>query len=342
MKKIGFFLLFLFSQLILVPVAQAQDLGYQAIYKTVYQKVDKSVVGIKAVQVGNPLRSETYRPIVGSGVVLDNQGTIVTNKHVVERTRDLKVILYNNEEFSARFVSTTADIDLAIIKMESFPPNLQPIVLGDSDKLEPGEIVLAIGNPAGLSKTLTHGIVSAVGRYISGQDRPAPHTFIQTDAAINPGNSGGALINLEGELVGIPTLTLFRVQNISFAIPVNVLKKILPQLLSPSENKVGWLGINTQELTSDLRSAASIPKNINGLAVTSLHPLSPAKNKLEPLDIVMGINDTATIQKSDLEWTVRNVPPGTEISLSVFKSKPKTTINVFLKTIAEPDQKQNP
>lgn len=340
MRKI---IIFLFSiTIIFTTDIQAQDLSYQNIYKTIYQKVTRSVVGIKAVQVGNPLRGQTYKPLVGSGVILDAEGTIITNKHVVERTRDLKVILYNNEEFAARFVSTTTDIDLAIIKMESFPPDLQPVVLGDSDKLESGEIVLAIGNPAGLSKTLTHGIISAVGRYISGQERPAPHTFIQTDAAINPGNSGGALINLKGELVGIPTLAFFQVQNISFAIPVNVLKKILPQLLSPSESKVGWLGITTQELTPDLRSATDIPKDINGLIVSSLHSLSPAKNKLEPLDVIMKVNDIAVAQKSDLEWAVRNAPPGTEIALSVFKSKLKTTINVLLKTVAEPDQKQNP
>lgn len=316
----------------------SQDLSYQNIYKTVYQKATKSVVGIQTVQVGNPLRGETYRPIVGSGVILDNQGTIVTNKHVVERTRNLKVILYNNEEFAARFVSTIPDIDLAIIKMESVPPDLQPITLGDSDKLESGEIVLAIGNPAGLSKTLTHGIVSAVGRYVSGQDRPTPHTFIQTDAAINPGNSGGALINLSGELIGIPTLTLFRVQNISFAIPVNVLKTVLPQLLS-SSGKIGWLGVATQELTPDLRSAMNIPKNVTGLVVSSLHPSSPAKNKLEPLDVIVKANDTATTQKSDLEWAVRNTAPGTEITLLVFKSKLKSLVSILLKVATEPVQK---
>jgi len=266
---------------------------------------------------------------------------IVTNKHVVERTRDLKVILYNNEEYPARLVSASRDIDLAVIQIDSPPLNLEPITLGDSDKLGPGEIVLALGNPAGLSKTLTQGIVSAVGRYIPGEDRPTPHTFIQTDAAINPGNSGGALVNLEGELVGIPTLILAGWQNISFAIPVNVLKTILPQLLSPS-SKTGWLGVSTQELTFDLRLAANIPKNINGLVVTLIHSLSPAKNKLELLDVIIKINSTATVQKSDLEWAVRNAPPGTEVALSVFKSKTKTNIDISVKTATEPTQKQNP
>ncbi len=334
MRKIYPFLFFI----LLILAVQAQDQTYQTIYKNVYKKAVKSVIGVVAVQVGNPLQGETYRPLTGSGVILDSQGTIATNKHVVERTRDLKVILYNNEEFAARFVSKATDIDLAIVKMENPPPDLQPIVLGNSDELEPGEIVLAIGNPAGLSKTFTHGIISAVGRYIPGQNRPTPHTFIQTDAAINPGNSGGALVNLEGELVGIPTLTMVGWQNISFAIPVNVLKTILPQLLSPS-NETGWLGISTQELTPDLRSAADIPKNIIGLVVTSLHPLSPAKNKLELLDVIIKANNAATVQKSDLEWAVRNAPPGTEVTLSVFKSKLKASVDIFVKTTAEPTQK---
>ncbi|MBI2676894.1 MAG: trypsin-like peptidase domain-containing protein [Candidatus Yanofskybacteria bacterium] len=332
MKKVGWLL----PLTLLSFTVKAQD--YQNIYKTTYQKVAESVIGIKAIQVGNPLRGGTYSPVTGTGVILNDQGLIVTNKHVVERTRDLKVILYNNEEYPARLISASRDIDLAVIQISNPPPNLKPIILGDSEKLEPGEIVLALGNPAGLNKTLTQGIVSAVGRYIPGEDRPTPHTFIQTDAAINPGNSGGALVNLEGKLVGIPTLMLAGWQNISFAIPVNVLKTVLPQLLSPS-NQTGWLGISTQELTSDLRSAANIPKNINGLVVTSIHPLSPAKNKLESLDVVTKVNNTVTVLKSDLEWAVRNAPPGTEVALSVFKSKTKTSIDVFVKTIAEPTQK---
>ena len=332
MKKLALLL-----SLILMPfTVSAQD--HQNIYKTTYQKVAEAVVGIKAIRVGNPLRGGTYSPVTGTGVILNEQGLIVTNKHVVERTRDLKVILYNNEEYSARLINASRDIDLAVIQINNPPSNLKPIALGDSDKLGPGEIVLALGNPAGLNKTLTQGIVSAVGRYISGEDRPTPHTFIQTDAAINPGNSGGALVNLEGELVGIPTLTLAGWQNISFAIPVNVLKTVLPQLLS-SSNETGWLGVNTQELTPDLRSATAVPKNINGLVITSLHPLSPAKNKLEPLDVIIKINNTATVQKSDLEWAVRNAPPGTEITLSVFKSKTKTNVDIFVKTVAEPAQK---
>lgn len=320
---------------LILPLYSANGQEYRNLYKDVYQKIIKSVVGIKAVQIGNPLLGEAYTPIVGSGVIISAEGLIATNKHVIERARDIKVILHDNQELPAQLVGESPDIDIAIIKINSPPPNLEPIVLGDSDQVQPGEIVLALGNPSGLSKTLTHGIISSIGRYVPiPGEKPTPHTFFQTDAAINPGNSGGALINLNGELVGIPTLAVPRLQNISFAIPVNILKIILPQILNQKE--IGWLGVSVQELTPDLREAAGIPKDIGGIAVTVVDPLSPAKNKLEQLDIILKIDGKELSQKSDYEWAVRNAGPGTTILITVFKYKTKKTETFSLKTMPAP------
>ncbi len=309
----------------------------QYIYVQAYQKAIASVVGIQAVQIGNPLQGHTFQPIVGSGVIVDSQGLVITNKHVVDRTRELFVVLSNDQRFPASLISKAPDIDLALIKINQPPSDLKPMIMGNSDELQPGEIVLAIGNPAGLSKTVTHGIISAIGRYIAGQTQPAPHTYIQTDAAINPGNSGGALINLEGQLVGIPTLTILTLQNVGFAIPVNVVKTLLPQLTQTSHS-IGWLGINIQEITADLRSAAPhpLPQNINGVLVNSLHPQSPAKDKIQPWDIITKIGGNAVTTKSDFQWIIRNTPPNTNLHLTVWRPPYQNFLDISLLTALEP------
>jgi len=186
----------------------------------------------------------------GSGVIVDPRGYILTNAHVVENAADIEVRLSDDRKFPAKLVGRDPKTDLAIVKIEPGASKLPVAELGDSDKLRIGQWAIAIGNPFGLDRTVTVGIISATGRTKVGV--ATYEAFIQTDASINPGNSGGPLLNLDGRVVGINTAILSSGQGIGFAIPINMVREVMTQLIDKGRVVRGWLGIAIQDLTDDL------------------------------------------------------------------------------------------
>lgn len=305
----------------------------QKIFAEVFKKVKDSVVSIKisttVVEDGQPKTVEGG----GSGIIVSSDGLIITNKHVInDTTRSFKVILSDGQELAASFVGMAPDTDLSVIKLNSVPTSgAKPIVLGDSDKIEVGNLVLVIGSPFGLGGTLTVGVISAKERPIpipnvNGQVQP--HTLIQTDAAINPGNSGGVLVDLNGELIGVPTMLLSETgtnAGIGFAIPVNVVKRVL-QDITNRKTTVGWLGILAQDvsgLSPTIRQQLGV--NVQrGVIVTSFEPDSPAeKSGIKQYDAILSINGQAINNVKDLEWAVRNLSPG---EVAVLKIQPRGSL----------------
>jgi len=220
---------------------------------------------------GMPQR-ELRRRSLGSGFIINKEGYIVTNNHVVENATDIKVSLADAGEFDATVVGRDPLTDVALIKVEA-ERDLPVAALGNSDKLRVGEWVIAIGNPFGLGHTVTAGIASAKGRIIGA----GPYDdFIQTDASINPGNSGGPLFNLMGEVVGINTAIVATGQGIGFTIPINLAKEILPQLREKGRVTRGWLGVQVQQVTPALAQSLGLERP-HGALVADVQPNSPAE-----------------------------------------------------------------
>ena len=226
----------------------------------------------------------------GSGVIFDaRNGYIVTNAHVVDNATEITVTLQDGRDLTAQVVGSDVPSDVAVLKVS--PENLIQIALGDSGKLEVGDFVVAIGNPFGLQHTVTSGIVSGLGR--SGINQDGYEDFIQTDASINPGNSGGALVNLRGELVGINSAILSRSGGnigIGFAIPVNMARSIMDQLLKYGSVKRGLLGVNIYSLTPDVAKSLNL-QNIQGVLVSQVNEGSAAeKAGIKAGDVITSIN----------------------------------------------------
>ncbi|MBI2609115.1 MAG: Do family serine endopeptidase [Deltaproteobacteria bacterium] len=268
-----------------------------------------------------PRFKEFKQKSLGSGFVINEEGYIITNNHVVSEADEIKVRLVkdngekDDKEYDAKVIGKDEQTDIALIKIEP-KKKLHFLPLGDSDKLEKGEWVLAIGNPFGFSHTVTAGIVSSKGRILDDQGIQHPYnTFIQTDAAINPGNSGGPLINTHGEVVGINTAILRNAQSIGFATPINIAKDLLPQL---QEGKVirGWLGVGIQEITDEMRKKFNIPENQDGVVVTQIFEGDPAdKAGIKAWDIIVEVNDHKIKTTRDLIRLVGSL--GTNITVNV-------------------------
>lgn len=228
---------------------------------------------------------------LGSGVIITHDGIVITNHHVVRHADEILVSLNEDQEFRARLLGSDPKSDIAILRLENPPEKLPALRFGVSEKLRLGEVVLAIGNPFGVGKTVTMGIVSALGRANVGI--VAYEDFIQTDAAINPGNSGGALVNMRGELVGINTAILSRsggYQGIGFAIPSKMAKPIMESLLQHGRVIRGWLGVGIQSLNPQLAAAMGLSV-VKGVVVTQIQPGSPAdKGGLKRGDVITKMN----------------------------------------------------
>ncbi len=219
---------------------------------------------------GNQEPREFKRKGLGSGFIINREGYIVTNNHVVQKAKDITVILDNKEQYPARVIGTDPKTDIALIKIEA-KRDLVSAPLGDSDALKDGESVIAIGNPFGLAETVTSGIVSAKGRTIGA----GPYDdFIQTDASINPGNSGGPLMNYYGEVVGINTAIVASGQGIGFAVPINMAKEILVQLREKGRVTRGWLGVSIQEITPELAKSFGL-QGEKGALISDVIPGGP-------------------------------------------------------------------
>ncbi|HUD72198.1 MAG TPA: Do family serine endopeptidase [Dongiaceae bacterium] len=271
---------------------------------------------------------------LGSGVIVDERGTILTNNHVVEHATEVKVALADGRELPARILGVDPRTDLAVLRVDS--PGLPHATLGDSDQLEVGDIVLAFGNPFGLGGTVTMGIVSAMGRGNLGL--ADYEDFIQTDAAINPGNSGGALVDTHGEVIGINTAIFSRsggYQGIGFSIPSTMAREVLEDLLEHGKVVRGYAGLAVQALTPDLARAFGLG-DLRGAVVTSLDPQGPSTEAgLKRGDVIVSFRDRPISTDEDLRTQMSRLKPGDRASLGVMRNGRKVSAEVVL---GEPPQ----
>ena len=273
----------------------------------------------------------------GSGVIVSSDGYIVTNNHVVDGATELTVSMGDNHELKARVIGTDAKTDIALIKVDA--RDLPHVVMGDSSKVEVGDIALAMGNPFGLGQTVTMGIISATGR--GGLGIEDYEDFIQTDASINPGNSGGALVNTRGELIGINTAILSRTggnQGVGFAVPVDLVRHVMTQLKDKGTVTRARLGVYFQELTPKLASALGV-KASQGAVVTEIVPDGPAsKSGLQKDDVIVALNGKETNGRS-LRNAVASMAPGSEINLRVFRGSGERNYSITLDRMPEDTQR---
>jgi serine protease Do len=268
----------------------------------------------------------------GSGVIISKDGYILTNNHVVEGAKEVVVTLGDKKEYKARIVGRDPKTDLAVLKIDA-GGNLPAAPMGNSDKLKVGDWVLAIGNPFGLSHTVTSGIVSAKGRVIGA----GPYDdFIQTDASINPGNSGGPLFNMEGEMVGINTAILPYGQGIGFAIPINTAKPLIPQLVATGEVTRGYLGVSIQPITPELAKALKL-EDTKGALVGEVMSESPAdKAGVKRGDVIKRFNNETVEGARQLSAMVAQTEVGKETTMTVLRDGAERTLNVEIgKLVAE-------
>ncbi|MBW1713623.1 MAG: trypsin-like peptidase domain-containing protein [Deltaproteobacteria bacterium] len=255
---------------------------------------------------------------LGSGVIIDGRaGHILTNHHVVARAKEVRVTLANQDEFQARVIGSDPGSDLAVLQVEA-GGSLPTISLGDSDRLQIGQRVIAIGNPFGLSHTVTTGVVSALNRIFKAQGEVF-FGFIQTDAAINPGNSGGALLDLEGRLIGINTAIYAQAQGIGFAIPINKARRVVSELINYGRVRGSWLGLATQTLTPELKAHFPAPRG-RGVIVTRVEPGSPAdKAGLKKDDVILKVGSLPVASQEGFERVRADYPPGSRMKLILFR-----------------------
>ncbi len=251
------------------------------------------------------------RTSLGSGVIVDADGTILTNEHVVLRASRIRVALADEREFTARLVGADADSDLAVLRIDA-GRDLPYVALGRSHDLMIGETVIAIGNPFGLSHTVTTGVVSALGRSLHTSERTF-HDFIQTDASINPGNSGGPLLNIKGELIGINTAIYGKAQGIGFAIPVDRARRVLRDLVSYGEVRRPWLGLVVQDLTRELAQHFGTRR---GVVVAEVEPRSPAAGAdLARGDVILRVDGREVRSREEFEELVGARSAGDRVTL---------------------------
>ena len=268
---------------------------------------------------------------LGSGFIIDRDGYIVTNNHVVENADAIRVKLSDGKEFDAKVVGRDSKTDLALIKIDG-ASGLHPIAMGNSDELKVGNWVLAIGSPFGLEQTVTAGIVSAKGRIIGS----GPYdNFIQTDASINPGNSGGPLINMRGEVIGINTAIMASGQGIGFAIPTNMAKEVLMQLKDKGKVTRAWLGVGIQDVTDPLAQSFGL-KEKKGALVSQVFKNSPAEQAgIAQGDVILEFNGKEISDPQDLSPMVAAMPVGKTVTLKLFRNGNTITKEVKLGEMVE-------
>ncbi|HEU4366774.1 MAG TPA: Do family serine endopeptidase [Methylomirabilota bacterium] len=342
------------------PVATADAL--QAAFVAVAEQVRPAVVNIGTVQVarsrrapavpgpgtddpffkdffdqffgrGGPGRREEFRqPGLGSGVIIDKRGYVLTNFHVIRGADSVTVKLPSKQEFQGRIVGTDAKTDLAVVRFQP-EGDVRVAALGDSDTLRVGEWAIAIGNPFGLDQTVTVGVISATGRAEVGI--ATYENFIQTDASINPGNSGGPLVNLKGEVIGINTAIVATGQGIGFAIPANMVKRVTAQLIDRGKVTRGWIGVSLQPLTAELAQSLGLD-GTRGAIVARVHPGSPADVAgVQPNDVIVKFGPTAIDDYHHLQRLSSEAEPGTTVALEIVRKKGRRSLE--LKITESPD-----
>ena len=271
---------------------------------------------------------------VGTGFVFRSDGYIITNNHVIEGAEEIKVTFNDGKQFNGKVVGRDPLTDIAVIRIEA--SELPTIPLGDSDTAKVGEFVIAIGNPYGLSHTVTTGVLSAKGRPISAGDSGREYeNFLQTDAAINPGNSGGPLLNLQGEVIGINTAILPYAQGIGFAIPINMAKSILEQLINQGKVVRAWLGVFIQEVTQEIAEKFGLSQP-RGALVADISPNSPAERaEISRGDIILKVDGQETNTISELQRVVRSHRPGDRVTVEIWREKKTMVVEVVLGELQE-------
>jgi serine protease Do len=262
---------------------------------------------------------------LGSGFLINNDGYIITNNHVIEGADEIQVQLTDKRKFDAKVIGSDPKTDLAVIKISA--KGLPSAALGDSNKIQVGDWVVAVGNPFGLEQTVTAGIVSAKGRVIGA----GPYDdFIQTDASINPGNSGGPLFNLQGEVVGVNTAIVAAGQGIGFAIPINMAKDLVPQLISSGKVTRAWLGVGIQEITPELAKSFNLPDS-RGALISNIFPDSPAaRGGLLSGDVIVMFDGRPINESHELPAMVAREPVGKEVPLKVLRDGKEIELRVKL------------
>jgi serine protease Do len=264
---------------------------------------------------------------LGSGVIVSEDGYIVTNNHVIEKAQEIKVLLGDKRDFKAKLIGADPKTDIAVIKIDA--KGLPALPWGDANKLKVGEIVFAIGNPFGLNQTVTMGVISAVGRANVGI--ADYEDFIQTDAAINPGNSGGALLNARGELVGINTAIISRTggyQGIGFAVPSSMARQVMDSLVKYKKVVRGWLGVSIQEVTSDLAEEFGV-RNLKGALVSRVMKGSPAdKAGIKQGDVILQFNGKDVEDTGHLRNMVSQAPLASKVKIRLLRQKKEIEVEV--------------
>jgi len=296
--------------------------------------VTPAVVNIRATTENDFDLWGGYGGSTGSGVIISPDGYIVTNNHVVEDSDDLEITLFDKRKMVAKVIGTDPSTDLALLKITA-ERNFPFLQMGNSDSLLVGEWVLAVGNPFNLESTVTAGIISAKGRNINIlEDDYSIESFIQTDAAVNPGNSGGALVNTNGELVGINTAIITRsgkYEGYSFAIPVNLAQKIIRDLKDFGVVQRGFLGIFPEEITEETAESLGLA-SLNGAYISRVNENSAAEDAgLETKDIIVGINGNDINSVPELQEQVARFRPGNTISIEFIRGGKKQKTEVTLK-----------
>jgi len=278
---------------------------------------------------------EGPRQGLGSGFVMDPKGLVLTNNHVVERAEKITVRFADDREYSAKVLGRDPRTDIAVIQITEGKGNFPVAPLGDSDKLRVGEWVVAMGSPFGLDNTLTVGVVSAKGRRIGA----GPYdNFIQTDASINPGNSGGPLVNLRGEVIGVNTAIFSRSGGnlgIGFAIPIDLVKEILPELIKTGKVTRGWLGVSIQRVTPDIAQSLGL-KESRGALVASVMENSPASQAgIRVGDVIVEYNGKPVQSSDQLPILVARTPVGQTVQTVVLRDKQRVPVNIKIAELKE-------
>jgi S1-C subfamily serine protease len=301
-----------------------------------YEKCIPAVVLINIITIDNQTGQ-------GSGFIIDNEGHILTNNHVVENTTKVSVVLHNGQKLEAEIVGTDRENDLALLRVDTSKLSaIIPLALGDSDNVKPGQMAIALGSPFELEGSITVGIISGVERPLIGSSQRTMPNILQTDAAINPGNSGGPLLNSSGEVVGINTAIETFSSGIGFAIPVNTAKSLLPELLKGGEVQTAWLGIQTLDVDEELVSELNLPVH-SGIYVVDVVADSPAakagvkgsglnqEGQLAPGgDIVTAIDGKNVRKVEDVLTYLNSKKPGDNVNLTVQRGDGVLTIQVTL------------
>ncbi len=317
----------------------------------IYNRVSPSVVSINVISRGtSPLGDSGFAEGSGTGFVIDTEGHIVTNSHVIEGAVRIEVNFFDGRIVRGEIVGDDPDSDLAVIRVDVPADTLTPVQLGDSNSLFIGQEVIAIGSPFNQRWTMTTGIISALDRTIQGLTNYSIGSVIQTDAAINPGNSGGPLLNRNGEVIGVNSQIISQTRSnsgVGFAIPVNLVRRVAASLISDGEVEYSYLGIRGGGMTLDIIEALNLPNNAYGVVVSSVESGTPAARAgLQSIDQRIGQNGSVTIRSVDIITEVNGTPlrdmsdlvaylaeytePGQTINLTVVRGSEEFVVPVTL------------